>query len=190
MKKIILASVFVVATAGFGSDIDNGELQVKKEGVKYIKMLGGALKSEMKKHMKKDPSGLDALAFCTGSADKITKDINKKLPPYAKVRRTALKVRNDSSNAPDSLDKKVMDGYQKEIADKSFSPKDIKVVTDGDVTRVYKPLVTQKVCLKCHGTDLNPKIAEGLKSSYPNDKAVGFKEGELRGVIVSEIKKH
>ncbi len=163
---------------------------VKMEGVKYIKMLGGALKGELKAHMKKDPSGLEALAFCTGSADKITHDVNAKLPAYAKVRRTALKVRNDKVNTPDSTDEKVMKAYEAAIEAKTFTPKDIKVVEVGDTTRVYKPLVTKKVCLKCHGSDLSPQIQDALKSAYPNDHATGFKEGDLRGVIVTEIKNH
>ena len=83
-----------------------------------------------------------------------------------------------------------MKAYEASIAAKTFTPKDIKVVKEGDVTRVYKPLITKKVCLKCHGSNLNPKITDALSSAYNNDKAVGFKEGDLRGVIVAEIKKH
>ncbi len=162
---------------------------VKKEGVKYIKMLGGALKKELKAHLKNDPSGLEALAFCSGSAEEITKKVNASLPPYAKVRRTALKVRNDKANTPDKTDIEVMKAYEEAMASGTFSPKDIKVVKAGDTTRVYKPLVTQKVCLKCHGSALSPKIAEAIKTAYPHDMATGFKEGDLRGVIVSEIKR-
>ena len=166
----------------------NEEDRVKAEGVKYIKMLGGALKKELKAHLKNDPSGLEALGFCSGSAEEITKRVNASLPPYAKVRRTALKVRNDKNNTPDRTDIEVMKAYERAIAAKTFSPKDIKVVKTGGTTRVYKPLVTQKVCLKCHGSELSPKIAEALKNAYPRDKAIGFKEGDLRGVIVAEIK--
>jgi hypothetical protein len=183
-------STLFLSTLILGSVAIADEMPVKQEGIKYIKMLGGALKSELKMHMKKDPSGLEALAFCTGSADKITHEVNKKLPPYAKVRRTALKVRNSKVNTPDITDEKVMKAYEEAIVAKTFTPKDIKVVEVGDTTRVYKPLVTKKVCLKCHGNDLSPKITEALKSAYPNDKATGFKEGDFRGVIVAEIKKH
>jgi len=165
-------------------------MPVKAEGIKYIKMLGGALKTQLKAHMQKDPSGLEALAFCSGSADTITKEVNAKLPKYATVRRTALKVRNDKVNTPDATDKSVMEAYEKAIKEGTFAPKDIKVVKVGDTTRVYKPLVTKKVCLKCHGSQLSPKISEALKSAYPHDMATGFKEGDLRGVIVAEIKKH
>ncbi len=182
----ILLSTLLLSSFAVSAD----EMPVKQEGIKYIKMLGGALKSQLKTKMKEDKTGLTALAFCTSSADKITKEVNTKLPKYAIVRRTALRVRNDSVNKPDATDEKVMKAYEAAIAAKTFSPKDIKVVEEGDVTRVYKPLVTKAVCLKCHGSDLSPKIKEALDSAYPHDHAVNFKEGDLRGVIVAEIKKH
>ena len=188
MRRSFIAAA---ALAAFSMTLHAADMDsTKAEGIKYIKMLGKALKSEMKAHMKKDPSGLEALAFCSGSADRITNEVNAKLPEYAKVRRTALKVRNDKVNVPDATDKKVMEKFEQKIAEKKLNEKTIEVVKVGDTTRVYKPLVTKKVCLKCHGTDLSPKIAEAVKSAYPNDKATGFKEGSLRGVIVAEIKKH
>ena len=188
--KTLLFSSLLTASVMASDNNDTQPLTIKQEGIKYIKMLGGALKTELKAHMKKDPTGLDALAFCTGSAERITKEVNAKLPSYAKVRRTALKVRNNSANKPDATDEKVMKSYEAAIIAKTFTPKDIKVVEEGNVTRVYKPLVTKAVCLKCHGSQLSPQISEALKSAYPTDKAVGFKVGDLRGVIVSEITKH
>ncbi len=181
----ILLSGLLLASAASAKD-----MTVKQEGVSYIKMLGGTLKHALKGKLKEDKTGLTALAFCTSSADKITKEVNTKLPAYASVRRTALKVRNNSVNTPDATDIKVMKAYEASIAAGKFSPKEIKVVVLGDVTRVYKPLPAQAACLKCHGTNLAPKISEAIASAYPHDKAVGFKAGDLRGVIVAEIKKH
>ncbi|RUM72728.1 MAG: hypothetical protein DSZ08_00380 [Sulfurovum sp.] len=181
--KILLCSAFIAHNA---MAVESNTTQ---EGVKYIKMLGSALKTELQSHMKNDPSGLEALSFCTGSAQSITQKINAKLPKYAKVRRTALKVRNHS-NKPDATDIKVIQTYTKAIASKTFHADDIKTIIEGNTTRVYKPLLAQKVCLKCHGSTLSPQIKNALHSAYPKDEAVGYKEGDLRGVIVSEIKKH
>ncbi len=189
--KILLMATTLSVSSMIAADMNaTAKPTTKEEGIKYIKMLGGALKKELKTHMKKDPTGLDALGFCTGSADRITKEVNAKLPSYAKVRRTALKLRNESANKADEIDEKIMKGYEDAIAAKTFTPKDIKVVEDGNVTRVYKPLITKPVCLKCHGSNLSPEISKSLKGAYPHDKAIDFKEGSLRGVIVSEIKKH
>ena len=166
------------------------EMTVKQEGIKYIKMLGGALKSELQTEMKADKTGVGAVKFCTAKATKITEEINTKLPAYAKVRRTALKLRNSEKNAADALDTKIMEAYVASIEAKTFTPKDIKVVEDGDVTRVYKPLLAKNVCLVCHGSKISKAIQEEITKGYPNDKAVNFEENSLRGVIVAEIKKH
>ena len=165
------------------------EITAKQEGVKYIKMLGGALKSELQTHMKADKTGLAAMGFCTAQAESITKEINSKLPKYASVRRTAMKTRNPD-NAADALDIKIMKEYEVSIAAKTFLPSDIKVIEEGDTTRVYKPLLTKGVCLKCHGTNISKELQGEIKTHYPKDQAFGFKQGSLRGVIVAEIKKH
>jgi len=166
----------------------NTDMTVKQEGVKYIKMLGGALKSELQTHMKADKTGLSAMGFCTAQADSITKDVNAKLPEYALVRRTARKARNQE-NVTDDLDIKIMKEYEASIVDKTFLPADIKIVQKGETTRIYKPLLTKGVCLKCHGSNISSEIQEEIKRNYPKDKAIGFKEGSLRGMIVAEIKK-
>ena len=180
----------VLSTLLLSSAIMAEEMTVKQEGIKYIKMLGGTLKSELQAQMKADKSGMSAMGFCTAKANEITVTINKKLPAYAKVRRTSLKVRNSTDNTADALDQKVMAEYVAAIEAKTFTPKDIKVLQDGDTTRVYKPLLAKAVCLKCHGTNISTEISKAIEISYPHDKAIGFKEGDLRGVVVSEIKKH
>jgi len=173
----------------FSSEITSTkEMNVKQEGIKYIKMLGGALKGELQTHMKADKTGLSAMGFCTAKADDITNEVNSKLPKYASVRRTALKTRNPN-NAADALDQIVMAEYEASIEAKTFLPADIKVLEEGDTTRVYKPLLTQGVCLKCHGSDISQEIQDEIKIHYPKDQAIGFKEGSLRGMIVAEIKK-
>jgi len=188
--KVLLLSSLLVISAIAEENNTTAPLSTKQEGIKYIKMLGGALKSELKAHMKADSTGVSAAGFCTSEAMKITNAVNTKLPAYAKVRRTALKLRNNKNNTADTLDIKVMNAYVNAIEAKTFTPKDIKVVVEGNTTRIYKPLVTKAVCLKCHGDSISKEIKNIVDSAYPHDKAMHFKEGSLRGVIVSEIRKH
>jgi hypothetical protein len=186
MNKIVVSSLAILLSSTLmANGVDN--MAVKKEGIGYIKMLGMTLKSELKAKMKADKSGMGALGFCSAKAEQITKDVNAKLPSYAKVRRTSLKLRNPNNKA-DEVDIKVMNEYVSAIENSTFTPKDIKVVKVGDTTRVYKPLTIKPVCLKCHGSNLAKNISEAIKASYPNDKAIGYKDGELRGVVVAEIK--
>lgn len=194
MKFKILLTATVLSSVLFASDLNqtkNKSLEAyKKEGVKYIKMLGGALKKELQAQMKIDSSGLSAMVFCTEQADSLTKSVNEKLPSYASVRRATLKARN-SSNKADTLDEGVMDQFIREIAEnKDVKTKPLLVETLSSY-RIYKPLMIQPVCLKCHGDEnkISSDIKKVIIDKYPQDMATGFKLGDLRGVVVSEIKK-
>jgi hypothetical protein len=62
------------------------------------------------------------------------------------------------------------------------------IESDGEY-RVYKPLLIHKACLKCHGENVSDEIKSVVSKVYPKDMAMGFKEGDFRGVVVSHIKK-
>lgn len=42
------------------------------------------------------------------------------------------------------------------------------------------------MCLQCHGSekDIKPETLAKIKSLYPNDKAIGYQENEMRGLMV------
>ena len=40
------------------------------------------------------------------------------------------------------------------------------------------------LCLQCHGTAIAPELAEKLSELYPEDKATGYREGDMRGAFV------
>jgi len=186
MKTISLITLVSLLANNILAD----EISIKQEGVKYIKMLGKELKTNLIAKMKEDPTALSAMGFCTGKAEEITKDLNSKLPKGVNVRRTALKTRS-VKNAPDVTDLEVMTSYERKAIDKQLNPKDIVVTGKDGVYRVYKPLIINKVCLKCHGdiNSLSTDIKSVIDKNYPKDMATGFKLGDFRGVIVSEIKK-
>lgn len=54
----------------------------------------------------------------------------------------------------------------------------------------YEPIRTNQFCLNCHGDvqTLSPGVFEALKKSYPTDRAIGYKAGQLRGLFVVEGK--
>jgi mono/diheme cytochrome c family protein len=182
MKKTLLALSVCLATMLHASE----PTSLKQEGLTYIKQLGSTLKSQLQEHMKADPTGVAAMGFCSAKAMEITREVNGQLPDHARVRRTALKSRN-TANLPDATDLQVMQEYVAAIEAKQFDPKQIKVVEQPSVTRVYKPLVMEAACLKCHGSNVSSQIQGIVASKYPKDQAIGLKEGEFRGVIVAEI---
>lgn len=55
---------------------------------------------------------------------------------------------------------------------------------DGREFRFMKAIPTGEVCLKCHGTELAPGVAQALAGLYPEDRATGYSQGDIRGAFV------
>lgn len=56
---------------------------------------------------------------------------------------------------------------------------------------VMRPIAHLPVCAPCHGTgeQVTPQVRAELKNRYPQDRATGFKEGDLRGWLWVEVPK-
>jgi hypothetical protein len=50
--------------------------------------------------------------------------------------------------------------------------------------RYMSAIPTQKICLGCHGKSIDPQVKAKLEALYPEDRATGFSEGDLRGAFV------
>jgi hypothetical protein len=59
----------------------------------------------------------------------------------------------------------------------------------GGAVGVLRPIVEQPMCGSCHGPadKIAPAVAAALKHRYPNDRAVGFLNGEIRGWFWVEV---
>jgi mono/diheme cytochrome c family protein len=56
----------------------------------------------------------------------------------------------------------------------------------------YYPIITNDMCLQCHGdpeSDISPETLSKIQTLYPNDQATGYKANELRGIWVVEMPK-
>ncbi|MGW8168620.1 MAG: Tll0287-like domain-containing protein [Sulfurovaceae bacterium] len=157
---------------------------IKAKGIAQADGLISAIKPALMQSLNADPTGESGMMVCANAAMPLTDNYNAQLPADSKVRRTALKYRNPA-NKPDTKDIEVMN---KIIASKNLAA--VAVEMD-DSYRVYKPLPMAQPCMACHGDlkTMNEQTKEKIKEYYPRDLATGFKLGEFRGVIVSEIKK-
>ena len=157
---------------------------IKARGVAQADGLMTAIKPALMQSLEADPTGESGMMVCANAAMPLTDNYNAQLPADSKVRRTALKYRNPA-NKPDVKDTEVMN---KIIASKNLAP---VIIEMNDSYRVYKPLSMAKPCMACHGDlkTMNNQAKEKITEYYPKDLATGFKLGEFRGVIVSEIKK-
>jgi hypothetical protein len=50
-------------------------------------------------------------------------------------------------------------------------------------TGYVEPIYLSPLCVTCHGEAVEPALLERIRALYPDDAAVGFRVGELRGLF-------
>jgi hypothetical protein len=145
--------------------------------------LGGELKGELGRAMS-EGGPVAAVAVCRIRAPEIAAGLSAR--SGAVVGRTALRVRNPA-NAPDDLQRAVLDQFAVELASGKFAgPLEaaFEINRGGQVERRYmRAIPTDALCLACHGAVLAPELSAVIKRDYPGDQATGFEQGELRGAF-------
>lgn len=123
-----------------------------------------------------------AIKVCEKVAQPLSREISTRYP-NASVSRTSLRTRNPV-NRPDEESRSVLTRWnQSREPGDSLPPPDIRL-SDGQVI-VHTPIPTQALCLKCHGPEetIDDSTKDKLAELYPEDRAVGFLESELRGAF-------
>ncbi|RRJ84062.1 Tll0287-like domain-containing protein [Aestuariirhabdus litorea] len=102
------------------------------------------------------------------------------------VGRTSLRVRNPD-NQPDGWEQAVLEQFEARKrageAPASLEWFERVAVEGGTELRYMKAIPTGPVCLNCHGQQLAPEVSARLDQLYPDDRARGFAEGDLRGAF-------
>lgn len=184
MKKLGLLSVLLVATSVNAEtfEVNIPELQNEAKGV--IKELATTLGGELKK-AKKSGGATAAITVCNTKAGPLTALVNSKSD--WEISRTSLKLRNPE-NAPDQWEKAALEEFARKaniganLEKLAFSQ--VVVEEDGrKVFRMMKAIPVAEQCLACHGSKMKPELADHLQKLYPEDKATGFSQGDLRGAF-------
>ncbi len=149
-----------------------------------IKTFAGALKSELKKAIE-EGGPVNAISVCNTKAMSIARKISEE--QAMNLGRVSLKNRN-LKNVPNEWQRKALEDFgtrqSKGEAVESMTYSDIIEQKDGKQFRFMKAIPTGEVCLFCHGDNIVPEVMTKLKELYPNDKATGFKIGDIRGAFV------
>ena len=166
------------------------EYQVEKlisQNRETTKLYGSQLKQKLSQAMKKGGPIL-AIEACKIQAPKISSLMAEQGKPVA---RTSLKYRN-RNNAPDKWEVGVLNKFNR-LQKEGVSPKGMEfyevVSEDGqDYFRHMKAIPTGNICLACHGKTIAPILISKLDELYPDDKARGYRAGEIRGAFTFKTK--
>ncbi|MCB1665252.1 MAG: DUF3365 domain-containing protein [Pseudomonadales bacterium] len=99
------------------------------------------------------------------------------------VKRVSLKARNSSMATPDGWETQVLNVF--DLRQRSGEPPatlNVAEVVNGRF-RYMQAQPTMPLCLTCHGSNISPEVSSALARKYPNDKATGYQEGQIRGAI-------
>ncbi len=122
-----------------------------------------------------------AIDYCHLNAIPIIDSLSK--VHNAAIRRATLKARNKLDQAT-TQEKQILLDYEKQLSEKKTLAPLVEKNRTNNIS-FYAPIKVNAFCMQCHGK-LGETITEEnynlIKEKYPNDKAIGYSDGDLRGM--------
>jgi hypothetical protein len=161
-----------------------GEASPQEQARAAVQAFSTALKGELMTAMQAG-GPLAAIEVCHSKAPGIAEAVS--LEQGMQLSRVSLKNRNPDNSANEWQAAVLMDFQERVDSGEDaagLSWQETAETGDGAEYRFMKAIPTGAVCLACHGKVLAPEVAAQIESLYPEDKATGFSEGDLRGAFV------
>jgi hypothetical protein len=184
MNKMIMALVLscLPLTAFAQQELS----MLTEQGKGIIKVFSGYLKTELVESM--DAGGpLYAIGVCNEAAPRMS-DAHSEMSGW-EFNRTSLKPRN-ADNAPDDWEFAVLKDFEEQKASGTdpveLVHSEILEENGRRVFRIMQAIPTVELCTKCHGESISPLVEDKLNLLYPEDKARGFRVGDIRGAFTLE----
>ncbi|WP_158979285.1 DUF3365 domain-containing protein [Cellulophaga sp. L1A9] len=123
---------------------------------------------------------LAALKFCNIQAYPITDSMA--LKHNAIIKRVSDKPRNQANKA-NAAELEYIKSFKQDIVN-GITPIPLVKENRDDTVEFYYPIITNAMCLQCHGTEkeVNPETLAVIRSLYPKDMALGYGTNEVRGI--------
>jgi outer membrane PBP1 activator LpoA protein len=128
-----------------------------------------------------------ALEFCNIEAIPLTDSMSTHLS--AKIKRVSDKYRNPK-NAANKQELAYINQAKAELTQNGETKP--KIFEQNKKIVGYYPIMTNALCLQCHGnfdSDINEETKNAIQENYPKDLAIDYKANELRGIWVIEMDK-
>ncbi|GJM06049.1 MAG: hypothetical protein DHS20C09_20450 [marine bacterium B5-7] len=149
------------------------------ESRKVVKEFSGQLIKELK-HAMEEGGPLKAIKVCNIEAPDIAAELSDKYE--WDIGRTSLKTRNPNNN-PDEWELTALQQFEQRMKNGEDITKLEYYETTTEGFRYMKAIPTKDLCLTCHGTAIPETVKAALVELYPEDKAIGFKAGGIRGAF-------
>jgi len=151
------------------------------EAKSAVMALGGPLKTQLQAALKTGGPA-EAVEICHKIAPQLARSVSAE--KGVDITRVSLKNRNAEMGVPNAWQAEVLNDFEA----RKQAGEDPKTISYAEIVdnqfRFMKAVPTAAVCLNCHGSDLKPEVTAKLNEWYPNDKATGYQEGDIRGAFV------
>ena len=131
---------------------------------------------------------VNAIGVCNTQAPDIAGRVSTQ--NQVKLSRVGTRTRNPVMGVPNDWQAKALAQFDAALA-RGEKPADLEFsetvnTASGKEFHFAKPIVLQPMCVSCHGSpeQISPEVKAKLSELYPNDKAVGYQPGQLRGAVV------
>jgi hypothetical protein len=127
-----------------------------------------------------------AIAACADSAPLIARTVSER--QGVAIRRVSERWRNPA-HIPDPYEKEVLRAFASLRSQGTLTEatEHFAILRDEarPVARYSRSIIVQGMCLSCHGPDssLSPGLRDLLRQRYPDDHAIGYATGDLRGAV-------
>lgn len=158
------------------ASVSDSTLTYEEMGLKYAMNTKAELGKNLMGTIQKKGT-LAAVEFCNIKAYPLTDSMA--VVNQAKIKRVSDKPRNPNNQA-NSSELVHITKFKKDVA-AHLEPKPIIEETD-ETVQFYYPIVTNSMCLQCHGKNVEPEVYKKITALYPKDKAIGYIENEVRGI--------
>lgn len=132
-----------------------------------------ALMAALKEGMADGPG--QAIGVCSIQAPELAAEMSV---DGVRIGRTALRLRNPV-NSPEVWMLPLLEDYH--ATGPGAEPRSVRI--DDATVGYVEPLYVGKPCLACHGETIAEEIKGQIAELYPDDRSVGFREGDFRGLL-------
>lgn len=162
-----------------GWDLPLFHTTYSEKGLGYAKSTQAALgKNLVRAIMHDGPAG--AIKFCNLKAIGLTDSMS--VMNNAVIRRVSDRPRNSNNLATEAELGYI--NYYKKLISSGVELEAMVKITNEEV-HFYYPILTTAMCLQCHGKpneQITPETLASIKNLYPDDKAIGYDDNEVRGL--------
>jgi hypothetical protein len=166
------------------SDALDQEAAARARAEAAANALGSTLKQALQARMQAE-GPLAAVDFCHQQAQSLTAQVANE--HGVRLGRLGLRLRNPD-NAVSDWQQAALEQMAASHDPAAASPRvSVRRSADGARLNYVRAIRTEAPCLLCHGSKLSDSLLAAIRERYPEDRATGFAEGDLRGLLWVEV---